>query len=276
MRFKVLVFALAALALMAFAGCGVAKDEYMAKVNALKALEDKSAKDADEAKKKIADLDKNLADCGKEKDTLSSRIGSLENNLTDKQQQLNQCNTAAKEKIKKLEEKTENYENLTKSLQGEISKGQIELSNLKGKLTVKMKDKVVFASGSVKVAPEGKDALKKIADALKDMPDKAILVQGHTDNVPPGPKSAYADNWELSLARALAVTKLLIEFGIDPTRLEAAGLGQFQPIASNDNEEGRSHNRRIELGLVSLDQISPAPLQGAKPAEKPEVKKGKK
>jgi chemotaxis protein MotB len=280
MRFKVLVFAVAALALIVFAGCGVAKDEYMAKVNALKALEDKSARDADEAKKKIADLDKSLADCGKEKDTLNNRIGSLENNLTDKQQQLNQCNLAAKEKIKKLEEKTENYENLTKSLQGEISKGQIELTNLKGKLTVKMKDKVVFASGSTKVAPEGKDALKKIADALKDMPDKAVLVQGHTDNVPPGPKSPYADNWELSLARALAVTKLLIEFGIDPTRLEAAGLGQFQPIASNDNEDGRSQNRRIELGLVAIDQITPAPVQGAKPTEKPDAKpdakKGKK
>jgi chemotaxis protein MotB len=290
MKSRLMIVVLAVAAFLAVTACGVAKDEYAAKVNALKALEEKSAKDSDEAKKKIAELEKTNADLGKEKDTLNGRIGSLENNLTEKQQQLNQCNVAVNdcktgaaklaESKKKAEEKVESYESLAKSLQGEIDKGQIELTNLKGKMTVKMKDKVVFASGSIKVAPEGKDALKKIAEAMKSMPNKGIKVTGHTDNVPPGPNAPYADNWELSVKRSLAVVKILNEAGMDFTKMEASGNGQFQPIATNDNEEGRSLNRRIELELIPLDQLTPVPAQPVKAEEKKpekkEEKKGKK
>ncbi|MBI5526286.1 MAG: OmpA family protein [Deltaproteobacteria bacterium] len=266
-------------------GCGVEKEIFEAKVSELAKMQTTAAEEREACNKKIGDLEKGLGDCRKEKEIQAQRISNIEDSLTQKQQQINTLGAEnselkeAKEKLsetkKKLEEKTESYENLTKSLKAEIDAGKVELTNLKGKLTVKMKDKILFSSGSTKIAEEGKEALKKLAEALKSYPDKAILVEGHTDNVPLGAKSAYPDNWDLSVARALAVVKLLQEEGIDPTRLGAAGRSQYQPIATNDTVEGKSANRRIDIVLVALDQAAPAPV--AKPAEeKKEEKKDEK
>ncbi len=71
-----------------------------------------------------------------------------------------------------------------------------------------------------------------------------------TDDVPTDPKSAFPSNWELSLARAMAVVKYMQDQGVDPTLLSAAGYGQYHPIAPNDSPENRSQNRRIEIVLA--------------------------
>jgi len=125
---------------------------------------------------------------------------------------------------------------------------------------LKMKDKILFASGSATIGADGREALKKVAEALRGLKGKAIRVEGHTDNVPTGAGGAFASNWELSAARALAVVRFLQEAGIDPTRLSGAGFGEFQPIQSNETPEGRSLNRRIDITLVPLEgAIAPAP-----------------
>ncbi len=149
-----------------------------------------------------------------------------------------------------LEKKSAEYGQLATSLQTEIEQGRVELSELKGKLTVKMKDKILFASGVATVGKEGLSALAKVAEALKNVQGKVIRVEGHTDNVPTtgGP---WPSNWELSTARALAVVRALQEKGVDPTKLAAAGYGEFQPIAPNDTPEGKSLNRRIEIVLAT-------------------------
>jgi chemotaxis protein MotB len=117
-----------------------------------------------------------------------------------------------------------------------------------------------------------------VADALRNVQGKVIRVEGHTDNVPAS-GSAFASNWELSSARALAVVRFLQEQGVDPTKLAAAGYGEFQPIGSNDTPEGRSLNRRIEIVLVNAEGMAPPSLTAeeaagpdvvpAKPAAKP-------
>ncbi len=165
-----------------------------------------------------------------------------------------------------LEKRSAEYESLAGALKTEIEAGRVELTELRGKTTVKMKDKVLFASGSATLGKDGKAALRAVAGALRDMKGKVVRVEGHTDDVPAA-GSGFASNWELSTARALAVVRHLQDSGLDPTRLAAAGYAEFQPIAPNDTPEGRSQNRRIEIVLAPLE-ATPAP-RPAGPAKRP-------
>lgn len=149
-----------------------------------------------------------------------------------------------------LEKKSAEYQALASSLQADIEAGRVEVSELKGRLTVKMKDKILFASGSATLGTEGRVALRKVAEALRGIQGRVIRIEGHTDDVPTG-GGAFPTNWELSTARALAVVRFLQEHGVDPSRLAGAGYGQYQPIAPNDTPEGRSLNRRIEIVLAA-------------------------
>jgi chemotaxis protein MotB len=170
-----------------------------------------------------------------------------------------------------LEKKSGEYEQLASALRGEIDAGRVELMELRGRTTVKMKDKILFASGSATVGADGRAALKKVAEALRGLQGKAIRVEGHTDNVPTGGAGGFATNWELSAARSLAVVRFLQENGVDATRLSGAGFAEFQPIAPNDTPEGRSQNRRIEIVLMPVEGAVPAPAAPA-PAAKPAIK----
>jgi chemotaxis protein MotB len=149
-----------------------------------------------------------------------------------------------------LEKKSAEYQALASSLDGEIKAGRIQVSELQGKLTVRMAEKVLFPSGSATVSKAGKDTLEKIADAFKDVKNRMIRVEGHTDNVPIKTER-FPSNWELSSARAIAVVRILQDRGVEPTLLGAAGYASYQPVAPNDTAEGRAQNRRIEISLAA-------------------------
>jgi chemotaxis protein MotB len=168
-----------------------------------------------------------------------------------------------------LEKKSSEYEQLAGALRGEIDAGRVELTELRGRTSVKMKDKILFASGSASIGPDGKVALRKVADALKFLQGKVIRVEGHTDNVPTGTSGPFRSNWELSTARAVAVVHFLQDAGVDPTRLSGVGFAQYQPIAANDTPEGRSLNRRIEIVLAPIEGAVPAPAAAAPPVVQP-------
>ena len=161
-----------------------------------------------------------------------------------------------------LAKRSAEYESLASSLDGEIKAGRIQLSELQGKVTVRMAEKVLFPSGSATVSRDGKATLAKIADAFKGVKGRMIRVEGHTDNVPI--KTArFPSNWELSSARAIAVVRILQDQGVDPTVLGAAGYSEFQPIAPNDSAAGRAQNRRIEVSLAApLSQLPTVPAAG--------------
>jgi chemotaxis protein MotB len=116
---------------------------------------------------------------------------------------------------------------------------------------------VLFEPGSATLAPAGEAEIANIADILRgiadDIPsgiDWVIRVDGHTDNIPIT-GGRFADNWELSQARALSVVRFMSQdLGIDPRRLAANGFGEFQPINPLDSPEARAQNRRIELKLT--------------------------
>ena len=257
MRTRLVLAALVALS----TGC-VSKGKFEAKTLEAEQLakglnDEKGARAAAEEKVKALEA---------EREALNTRLSTAESRLTSAaaerrglEEQLAQVkalndelarNTKQLAQAKaELEKKSSEYENLAQSLKQEISDGKIELSELKGKMTVQLKDKILFASGSARVGKEGEDALRKIADALKTVQGKIIRVEGHTDDVPTG-GGQFPTNWELSLARAMAVVRSLQDAGVDPTALSAAGYGQYQPIAPNDSPENRSLNRRIEIVLA--------------------------
>jgi len=109
---------------------------------------------------------------------------------------------------------------------------------------------ITFPPGSAQINNEESLLfLKRIAIIIKEYLPKNVEIQikGYTDNMPPPPNSPYKDNWELSAARALAVLKILIKNGVNPSQLSAAAYGPYHPIASNLTPEGRAKNRRVEI-----------------------------
>ena len=116
---------------------------------------------------------------------------------------------------------------------------------------------VLFPTGSDEINEAGRAEMKKLADAIielqREIPPEinwVLRVDGHTDDRPLSGSGRYRDNWELSSARATSVVKFLIENGVPPARLVAAGFGEFQPLDAADTEEARARNRRIELKLT--------------------------
>jgi len=192
-------------------------------------------------------------------DVKNQKIGELSQRLSELQVENDRLkdDLAQLQKLKEIEvQKTSRtYEDLLESMKNEISKGEVTISELKGKLTVNLVESVLFDSGKAEVKPNGLVVLQKVIDILKNLKDKAIRVEGHTDNVKIGGLLArkYPTNWELSAARAINVAKYLQQQGIDPSLLAAVAYGEFKPVAPNDTEEGRTKNRRIELVLVSKE-----------------------
>ena len=200
-----------------------------------------------------AQLERTLAlksgELGKTIVDLRQRVGALENDNTRLSREVAESNKAREEKVREV---SSTYEQLVKTMKGEIDKGQVTISELKGKLTVNMVDAILFDSGKAEVKQDGLVVLGKVIEILKTVNDKSIRIEGHTDNKPiVGPLTQrYSTNWELSAARAINVARYLQKQGIEPTKLSAAAFSEFKSVADNSTLEGRAKNRRIEIVLV--------------------------
>ena len=132
----------------------------------------------------------------------------------------------------------------------------LTISQKNGKVYVSMDEKLMFSTGSTVVQKDGVAALQALAKVLIANPDINIMVEGHTDNVPMKGSGEIKDNWDLSVMRATSVTKILIQQGVDPKRVTAAGRGEFFPVAPNDTPENKAKNRRTEIILIpNLDDL---------------------
>src|SRR5262249_53941774 len=129
-----------------------------------------------------------------------------------------------------------------------IDSGKLDVTFRRGQMVVKLPAAILFPSGSADISDEGKGALGEVAAVLRGVRSRRFTIAGHTDNVPVV-QSSFHDNWELSAARAVMVTKLLIAKGMPAGSLVAAGYGEHDPVASNATPEGRQRNRRIEIIL---------------------------
>lgn len=232
----------------------------------------------------ISDLKKEIAGLTNEKTALNQSVTEIEKKYNDLMSQSlsqsEQFNLALKQKTEELAQKERllqeremsldelrqvisRQDSITKRLNDVLRNAllgfqtdelSVEVKN--GKVYVSMSDKLLFKSGSAAVEAKGKDALKALSDVLLKNPEIDILVEGHTDNIPI--KTAiYRDNWDLSVARATSIVRILTdEHKIEPIRLTASGKGEYSPKALNDTPEGRASNRRTEIILSpKLDEV---------------------
>lgn len=222
--------------------------------------DDSAAKD-----RKIAEIEKNrqsllvqIENQKMEKEELERLKNALKNQLGMTQSQIEELSmeSAAKENQLKTKEKQLKsmelaYQELSRQLERQIKEKDIQISNLRDKLNIRLLDKILFASGSADVTSIGYRVLESLASELKKMYGFEIAVAGHTDNMPLGPKikEAYYDNLGLSVARAAAVSRALSKMGVSPDNLSAVGYSEYHPIAANDTKEGRQQNRRVEIML---------------------------
>jgi chemotaxis protein MotB len=189
-------------------------------------------------------------------DSLSQTISELRSRVADLDAENAKLKAENAGLVKAREEQVEKvsstYESLLEKMKSEISMGQVTISELKGKLTVNMVDSILFDSGKAEVKRGGLEILGKVVSILKDVSDKSIRIEGHTDDVQISRALAqrYPTNWELSAARAINVARYLQGQGIDPGHLSAVAYGEWKPVATNDTEAGRAKNRRIEIILV--------------------------
>jgi chemotaxis protein MotB len=247
----------AALAL-ALAGCGVSKSEYDAK-----------AAEADAAKQQVGQLQQQLAADEQQITTLKSSLGMAQSQaMTDDQKaQLEEARRAMQE----AQDRAKLLDDLQAKFKKLIDAGHLKVTTRHGRVVLQLHNDVLFDTGETEVRPQGKQALGEVAATLRSLPGKRFQVAGHTDTQPitTDKKKQFPTNWELSTARAIAVVKLLVGQGVDPSNVSAAGYGPYDPVASNATPDGMAKNRRIEITLVpnvaSLIQTGNTPPNPAPP-----------
>lgn len=185
-----------------------------------------------------------------------NRLNKLKAELDSSSKRLNELESyiAAKEaSMKKLKE------TLSKSLKAFEGKG-LTVEQRNGKVYVSMENKLLFGTGSWAVGAEGKTAVVAVGKVLAENPEISVLIEGHTDDdkILGSIGGGIENNWDLSTKRATAIVNILSENkSVKKDNLTAAGRGEFAPLMSNDTQEGKAKNRRIEIILTpKLDEIS--------------------
>ena len=228
--------------LVSLAGC-VAQAEY-----------DSALTDLENARKAHAGLEGELAAC---QDELASAQADFDAKLAEQLA----ATEAELEELRKqraaAEKRLEAFRELNDKLAELIAAGELEVYIRNGLPVIALPSEVLFAVGKADLSSKGLRGLEKVGAALAAMQGQRIQVSGHTDDQPTK-KSGWVDNWQLSTERALTVTRFLIEQGVVPERISAAGYAEFDPVAKNSSKSGRTKNRRIELVLLpDLSEITP-------------------
>lgn len=217
--------------LLPVAACGINKDLYQKDMQNLKHQVDTcEASKADVVNQKKG-ISKQLQQVVTEKGKLSA---NLQESLTKVQE------------LKAIAQKREQTLNAMKGkLSNLLAAGKLKIRTFRGMPVIEMGEKILFDVGKSKLTTEGKLALTELTPILAAMKNRNFQVAGHTDDT-----GAPEFNWRLSMDRALNVVFFMIGEGMPPDRISAAGYGQYAPIATNDSDEGRAANRRIDIVLV--------------------------
>jgi chemotaxis protein MotB len=154
-------------------------------------------------------------------------------------------------------------DSLRSALKIEIEKGELQITLEHRGLVVSLREASFFASGDDAVYPGSYPTVGKIAEAIERLPN-SVRLEGHTDSVPIH-NARFGNNWELSAARAIATLELLTSrFGVPPERMAIGGYADTVPLESNSTPEGRAHNRRVDIVILSGNGIEPEPQAGPK------------
>lgn len=170
---------------------------------------------------------------------------ALEGSMADMKKALEEMQKRKLETEKRLGE----FRELTNKFGKLVNAGKLSVKVVNGRMVVALSTDILFSSGSAKLSSEGTTAIKEVAALLKGLEGRNFQIEGHSDNVPIK-TSVYPSNWELASARALTVVKTMLDAGLPAERISAASYADTQPIATNDNPEGRTQNRRIAITIM--------------------------
>ena len=205
---------------------------------------DAARKQLDDATALATALKQRLEKLGQNVDKLTSEKGQLAETLADAKARLEELR---KQKAA-AEARAQVFRDLIAHLRSMIDSGQLKVVIRDGRMLIALPNDVLFDSGKTAIKKDGQAALAKVAQVLAGIGDRKFVVAGHTDDVPIH-TAHFPSNWELSTARAVEVTRFLVQSGMKPQVLAAAGYGEFDPVVTNDSAEHRAQNRRIEIVL---------------------------
>jgi chemotaxis protein MotB len=229
---------------------------------------------------KTASLTQDKSNCDAQVAALQKQLAFLKENNTQALKQLEDMSVISSSQAESIQQSLKNIgakdayiESLQNALAHKDSLNMALVNNLKGAIGdlndqdinvkvdkgvvyVDISDKLLFASGKYEVTKRAQEVLGKVAQVLKAQPNIEFMVEGHTDNVP-FRRGLLLDNWDLSVKRATAVIRILQKkYGLEPAKMAAAGRGEYMPVASNDNGDGRALNRRTRIVILpQLDQF---------------------
>ena len=193
---------------------------------------------------KIHDQELVIKDLESKLGSTSSAKTKLESNVTEMKAALDAQSKQKAEADKRMQE----YRNFIQKFKSLTDTGKIAVRIKDGQMVVTLSSDVLFAPGSAKLNDDGIKAVNDVTKLLASVPDRSFQVAGYTDNKPI--KVVYPSNWELAAARSMTVLKTMLSAGMPPQRISAASYGETKPVQTNDTEEGRAINRRIEIVVV--------------------------
>lgn len=212
-------------------------------------------KSLDEATTMNEQLRAELARLGKDADRLLKEKGALASSLTEARARLEELRRAQSA----AEGRAKLYQELALKLKKMLDAGDLTITLRDGRMVLLLPNDVLFDTGRTEIKPAGRAALEQVAAVMKTIGGRDFQVAGHTDTVPIA-TARFPSNWELSTARALAVVHVLVAQGVRPEVLSAAGYGEFDPVASNETNDGKRKNRRTEISLVpNIDEMVAVP-----------------
>ncbi|MER2998808.1 OmpA/MotB family protein [Pontibacter populi] len=279
-RASVLVLA----ATMSLSSCVVSKKKYddlMARKNALEVdkaslEEQKSTLEEEKAslENQKAQLEQERADLEKQKAEYQASLQqalkegkTLGENLNMSKSQIDKLSAdlkAREQKLAELQRILDEKEKAVKNLRARVSNALLGFNDKdltvqvrNGKVYISLAEQLLFNSGSTKVDPKGVEALKKLAQVLKEQQDVNVVVEGHTDDVPIARGTVgMQDNWDLSVLRATEITRILTQSGVAPERVTPSGRSLYVPLEDAKTKEARQKNRRTEIILTpKLDEL---------------------
>ncbi|WP_428242512.1 OmpA family protein [Gynuella sp.] len=231
------------------------------------------------ANSKVEEYQQQLAALQNKLAATQQKLQALSGELTAKQASLVELSSiedqyhAAREQLALQQAQNEDYTATISQLEDQLQRegkamDQLErklnrISNEKESLVTKLRDgttviklpeKILFASGSAELNAKGEKTLRLVAEALSSFPDHMISIQGHTDGraITSRLRDHYPSNWELSSARASAAVRVLLDAGLDRSKLQAVGYADTRPLVDEKNDDDRANNRRIEIYLVPV------------------------
>ncbi|AJQ97402.1 OmpA/MotB family protein [Gynuella sunshinyii] len=231
------------------------------------------------ANRKVEEYQQQLAALQNNLTGTQQRLQALSGELTAKQASLMELSSiedqyhAAREQLALQQAQNEDYTATISQLEDQLKREGKAMDQLEQKLNrisdeketlvsklrdgttvIKLPEKILFASGSADLNAKGEKTLRLVAEALSSFPDHMISIQGHTDGraITSRLRDHYPSNWELSSARASAAVRVLLDAGLDKSRLQAVGYADTRPLVDEKNDDDRANNRRIEIYLVPV------------------------